>query len=62
MTSAKVGFAGLGAMGRGIAQLFAQSGIAVRLYDSNPAALGAAVDSVADTLARLVEKGRLTTV
>jgi len=46
-------------MGRGIAQLFSQSGIAVRLYDSNPAALDSAIAGVADTFAKLVEKGRM---
>ncbi|MBX3592179.1 MAG: hypothetical protein KF755_14840, partial [Burkholderiaceae bacterium] len=39
----RIGVVGSGAMGRGIAQLFAQSGGAVRLYDSNPAALDSAI-------------------
>ncbi len=58
-TFQRIGVVGSGAMGRGIAQLFAQSGVAVRLHDSNPAALASAIDSVADALARLVEKGRI---
>lgn len=56
----RIGVVGSGAMGRGIAQLFAQSGIAVRLHDSNPAALESAVTSVAETFAKLVEKGRMS--
>lgn len=56
----RIGVVGSGAMGRGIAQLFAQSGSAVRLYDSNPAALDSAIASVADTFAKLVEKGRMS--
>ena len=56
----RIGVVGSGAMGRGIAQLFAQSGGAVRLYDSNPAALDSAIASVADTFAKLVEKGRMS--
>ncbi len=55
----RIGVVGSGAMGRGIAQLFAQCGIAVRLYDSNPAAVESAIAALADTFARLVEKGRL---
>src|SRR5690606_27155468 len=39
--------------------LFSQSGIAVRLYDSNPAALDSAIAGVADTFAKLGEKGRM---
>lgn len=56
----RIGVVGSGAMGRGIAQLFAQSGGAVRLYDSNPSALDSAIASVADTFAKLVEKGRMS--
>lgn len=55
----RIGVVGSGAMGRGIAQLFAQGGIAVRLYDSNPAAVEAAISALADTFASLVQKGRL---
>ncbi len=56
----QLGVVGSGAMGRGIAQLFAQSGIPVRLYDTNPAAVASALTALADTFAKLVEKGRLT--
>jgi 3-hydroxybutyryl-CoA dehydrogenase len=54
-----VGVVGTGAMGRGIAQLFAQSGHALRLYDAAPGAAQAACTAVADTLGRQVEKGKL---
>jgi len=47
-------------MGRGIAQLFAQSGIPVRLYDNNASALASALASVGDVFAKLVDKGRLS--
>jgi 3-hydroxybutyryl-CoA dehydrogenase len=51
---------GTGAMGRGIAQLFAQAGHDVRLLDATPGAAQAARASVAETLGRLADKGRLT--
>jgi len=34
-----VGVAGAGAMGRGIAQIAAQAGLRVKLFDTNPAAM-----------------------
>jgi 3-hydroxybutyryl-CoA dehydrogenase len=46
-------------MGRGIAQLFAQAGHAVSLFDAAPGAAQAARASVADALGRLVDKGKL---
>jgi 3-hydroxybutyryl-CoA dehydrogenase len=54
-----IGVVGTGAMGRGIAQLFAQSGHAVRLFDTASGAAAAARASVADALGKLVDKGRL---
>jgi 3-hydroxybutyryl-CoA dehydrogenase len=54
-----VGVVGTGAMGRGIAQLFAQSGHAVRLFDAAPGAARSACDAVADTLRKQVDKGKL---
>ena len=54
-----IGVVGTGAMGRGIAQLFAQSGHVVRLFDAAPGAAAAARASVADTLGKLVDTGRL---
>ena len=50
---------GTGAMGRGIAQIAAQAGSTVTLYDSQPAALAAARQSLCEQWDRLLEKGRL---
>ncbi|PXW22616.1 3-hydroxyacyl-CoA dehydrogenase [Paraburkholderia caballeronis] len=54
-----LGIVGAGAMGRGIAQIAAQAGIAVRLHDANPQAVAAAHAYLADTFAKLVAKGKL---
>ncbi|WP_233880985.1 3-hydroxyacyl-CoA dehydrogenase [Paraburkholderia flagellata] len=54
-----IGIVGSGAMGRGIAQIAAQAGLAVRLYDTNPQAVAAARDHLADTFAKLAAKGKL---
>ncbi len=54
-----IGIVGTGAMGRGIAQIAALSGLDVRLYDTNPEAVGAARDYLADTFAKLAAKGKL---
>jgi 3-hydroxybutyryl-CoA dehydrogenase len=56
---ATIGIVGTGAMGRGIAQIAALAGLTVRLYDTNPAAVGAARDYLADTFAKLTAKGKL---
>lgn len=56
----RIGVVGSGAMGRGIAQLFVQSGIAVRLHDSNAAAVASAIAGIAEVFARQVEKGRMS--
>lgn len=55
-----IGIVGTGAMGRGIAQIAAQAGLRVKLFDTNPQAVEAARTALADTLARLAAKGRLT--
>ena len=55
----EIGVVGTGAMGRGIAQLFAQSGHAVRLFDAAAGAAEGAKAAVADALGRQVDKGRL---
>jgi 3-hydroxybutyryl-CoA dehydrogenase len=55
------GVVGTGAMGRGIAQLLAQSGVPVRLFDSNPDAVAAAIDQLQGIFDKLLEKGRMTT-
>ena len=54
-----IGIVGAGAMGRGIAQIAALSGLSVRLFDTNPEAVGAARDYLADTFAKLTAKGKL---
>jgi 3-hydroxybutyryl-CoA dehydrogenase len=54
-----LGVIGSGAMGRGIAQIAAQAGLAVRLHDSNQQALTGALESIESTLNRLVEKGKM---
>jgi 3-hydroxybutyryl-CoA dehydrogenase len=46
-------------MGRGIVQLFAQSGLTVRMFDAQPGVVKAARDSIAEVFTRLIEKGRL---
>ena len=54
------GVAGAGTMGRGIAQVLAQCGARTLLYDAQPGAARKAKDAIAGSLARLVEKGRLS--
>ncbi|MFA6313431.1 MAG: 3-hydroxyacyl-CoA dehydrogenase [Sterolibacterium sp.] len=55
-----IGIVGTGAMGRGIAQIAAQAGVHVRLYDAMPGAASSARDAVAATLAKLAEKSKIT--
>ena len=55
-----IGVVGAGAMGAGIAQVAATHGHRVVLADAFPAALTRARDSHAKSMAREVEKGRLT--
>jgi 3-hydroxybutyryl-CoA dehydrogenase len=59
MTVARLAVLGAGTMGRGIAQLAAQCRIETRLYDVAPAQLDSARAAIEQTLARLVEKGKL---
>ncbi len=54
-----VGVIGTGAMGRGIAQMAAQAGSKVSLYDVQPGAAQAAKDSLHATWAKLVAKEKL---
>lgn len=56
----EVGVIGAGTMGSGIAQVAAQSGHKVWLFDTNEAALEKAQASLKKIMARLVEKGRKT--
>ncbi len=54
-----LGVVGAGAMGRGIAQIAAQAGIRVLLFDLQPGAALAARDTVAATLSGLAAKGKI---
>lgn len=54
-----VGVIGAGTMGAGIAQVAAQAGHRVRLYDAAEGAASAAIDRVAEQLAKRVRKGKL---
>lgn len=54
-----VGVAGAGAMGRGIAQIAAQAGSEVRLYDTQPEAVQRAIAELGAQWDRLLEKGRM---
>lgn len=56
----KAGVAGAGAMGLGIAQVFAQAGFQVVLYDLNEEQLARAKATIADNLSGAVAKGKLT--
>lgn len=53
------GIAGSGTMGRGIVQVLAQCGVRVLVYDAKAGAAEAAKASIAQSLAKLVEKGRV---
>jgi 3-hydroxybutyryl-CoA dehydrogenase len=60
MSNAKVvGVVGAGQMGRGIAQVAAQSGCDVRLLDSSQSALDGGLSALANDLGRQVVKGKL---
>ena len=54
-----LGIVGAGAMGRGIAQIAALAGLAVKLHDVDPQAVRAARDYLSDTFAKLCAKGKL---
>lgn len=56
-----VGIVGAGAMGRGIAQIAAQSGSTVWLFDTQLAAVEASIALLNDTWQKLAAKGKLTT-
>lgn len=57
-----IGVVGAGAMGRGIAQIAAQAGLRVRLYDTSADAVAAARESLRQTWDKLAQKGKLTAV
>ena len=54
-----LGIAGAGAMGRGIAQIAAQAGVRVLLFDLAPGAAAKARDAIAATLSGLAAKGKI---
>jgi 3-hydroxybutyryl-CoA dehydrogenase len=54
-----IGVIGAGAMGRGIAQVCAAAGCAVRLFDTAPDAVASALQAVQGDLAQAVRKGKL---
>jgi 3-hydroxybutyryl-CoA dehydrogenase len=58
--SVTVAVVGAGTMGAGIAQVAAAAGHPVLLYDADEAAVGKAKERIAATLARSVDKGRLS--
>lgn len=55
-----IGIVGSGAMGAGIAQVVAQAGHPVRLFDQDAAALARATTGLGATLRKLADKGKLT--
>jgi 3-hydroxybutyryl-CoA dehydrogenase len=56
----RIGVIGAGTMGNGIAQVFAQSGFEVKLCETVPAAIDRARATIEKSLAKFVEKGKLT--
>ena len=54
-----LGVVGTGLMGRGIAQIAVQAGVAVRLFDTRAGAAAEACDAVGGMLAKLAEKGKM---
>ncbi|HXU72110.1 MAG TPA: 3-hydroxyacyl-CoA dehydrogenase family protein [Polyangia bacterium] len=60
MTLRSIGIVGTGAMGRGIAEVAAQSGIATILVKATPGPLDGARRYIAESLGRAVKKGKLT--
>jgi 3-hydroxybutyryl-CoA dehydrogenase len=60
MTIQSIGVVGAGTMGNGIAQTFAQSGFRVRLVDVAQPMLDRARGTIEKSLAKFVDKGKLT--
>jgi 3-hydroxybutyryl-CoA dehydrogenase len=60
MTISRIGVIGSGTMGNAIAQVFAQEGFNVRLIDTAESALERALNTINKSLAKFVEKGRLS--
>lgn len=59
LTFKTVGVVGAGAMGRGIAQIAAQAGSTVRLFDMQPQAVEKACAEISSQWTRLKDKGRM---
>jgi 3-hydroxybutyryl-CoA dehydrogenase len=55
-----IGIVGTGAMGRGIAQIAAQAGIRVLMFDALHGAATSARETVSGTLGKLAEKGKIS--
>lgn len=55
-----MGLLGTGVMGAGIAQIAAQAGVAVRLFDAREGAAQSARDNLSGTFAKLVGKGKIS--
>ncbi len=55
-----IGVIGAGTMGNGIAQVFAQSGFTVKLHDAAAPAIDRALKTIDKSLAKFVEKGKMT--
>ncbi|KAF1029017.1 MAG: 3-hydroxyadipyl-CoA dehydrogenase [Pseudomonas sp.] len=55
-----IGLVGTGVMGAGIAQIAAQAGVRVRLFDAREGAAQTARDNLAATFATLLGKGKIT--
>jgi len=62
ITNLKVAVVGCGAMGAGIAQVAAQAGHQVQLYDARPGAAQSAVDTIRANYAKLVAKRKMESV
>jgi 3-hydroxybutyryl-CoA dehydrogenase len=60
MIFTNIGIVGVGAMGQGIAQIAAQSGSTVRLYDTNPDAITKARNNIISQWEKLAAKGKLS--
>src|SRR5688500_14280466 len=56
----RIGVVGAGTMGTGIAQVFAQAGFQVRLYDPAAGAVDRARAAMTKSLAKFVEKSAIT--
>ena len=59
-TFTQIGLVGTGAMGRGIAQIAAQAGAQVLLFDQAPQAAHQAKEAIQATWAKLADKGKLS--